>query len=151
MQIQIGQVDADPRVLDKSGMMTNTRTLSVQIDKNCNIKKPVFLLDVVPYDVHANYCYVQEWNAYYFLGEPVIMDGRRCTVTGTLDPMTTYADKIKDLNAYLIRTQNSDKSNKYIQDPRRPEQENRKCRSYADTVHGQLCTGYMLHSDSGGR
>ena len=130
MQIQIGTVDADPRTLDKSALMRNVRTLQVQIDKNCNVKKPVFLLDIDGYNTAANYCYVQSWNAYYFLSEPVVMDGVRCTVTGTLDPLTTYADKIKNLTGYLVRTEDTARSNKFVHDPHMPTQENRKCRSY---------------------
>lgn len=130
MQITIGTVNADPRVLDKSGMMTNSRPVTVQIWKTCDVKKPTFLLDVRAEDVHANYCYVAAWNAYYYLSEPVIMDGNRCTVTGVLDPLTTYAGVIKDLTGYLIRTEDSAKQNKYINDRKHPVQENRKCRTY---------------------
>lgn len=130
MQIMIGTVNADPRTLDKSGMMTNTRPIDVQIWKNCDIKKPTFLLDVRAENVHANYCYVQEWNAYYFLSEPVVMDGVRCTVTGTLDYLTTYAGGIKNLTGYLIRTADNTHVNKYLPDPHLPKQKNRMCRTY---------------------
>lgn len=130
MEIKIGTVDTDPRTLDKSAAMENVRTLDVQIDRNCNVKKPVFLLDILPYNVHANYCHVPDWNCYYFLSEPVVMDGRRCTVTGTLDPLTTYADDIKNLTGYLIRTADKSHGNKYVLDKNLPEQENRKCRTY---------------------
>ena len=130
MQIQIGTVDADPRTLDKSGLMRNLRTLQVQIDKNCNIKKPVFLLDIDGYNTAANYCYVQSWNAYYFLSEPVVMDGVRCTVTGTLDPLTTYADKIKNLTGYLVRTETDAHKNRFINDAKRQAQTNRHCMTY---------------------
>ena len=130
MLITIGTVNADPRVLDKSGMMTNTRDVDVQIWKTCDVKKPTFLLDVSAADVHANYCFVSDWNAYYYLSEPVIMDGNRCTVTGTLDPLTTYAGGIKDLTGYLIRTEDSTKQNNLLNDRKHPAQENRKCRTY---------------------
>lgn len=130
MQITIGTVNADPRTLDKSGMMSNTRTIDVQIWKNCDIKKPTFLLDVRAENVHANYCRVPAWDAYYFLSEPVVMDGHRCTVTGTLDPLTTYASDIKNLTGYLIRTQDASHQNPLLHDSKHPKQANRKCRTY---------------------
>lgn len=130
MQITIGTVSVDPRTLDKSGLMRNVRTLQVQIDNNCNIKKPVFLLDVTGINTTANYCYVQSWNAYYFLSEPIVMDGVRCTVTGTLDPLTTYADSIKNLTGYLVRTETDAHKNRFINDAKRQAQTNRHCITY---------------------
>ena len=129
MQITIGTVNTDPRVLDKSGMISNSRPISVQIWKTCDVKKPTFLLDVRPEDVHANYCYIADWNAYYYLSEPVIMDGNRCTVTGVLDPLTTYATEIKQLYGYLVRTADDAKRNKFLQN-NYPAQSNRQCVTY---------------------
>lgn len=129
MDIKIGFVDADPRVLDKSTMMTGTRDVPVQIWKDCDVKRPTFLLDITAANVHANYCYVADWGAYYFLSEPVIMDGNRCTVTGTLDPLTTYAGGIKDLYGYLIRTADSARVNKLLRDDKQPKQANRHLRT----------------------
>lgn len=130
MNITIGRVNVDPRTLDKSVHMTDTRGISVQIDANCSIKNPRFLLDVNAYDVHANYCYVQAWGAYYYLAEPTVIDGHRCTVNGTLDPLTTYAEGIKNLTGYLIRTADDTHKNRFVNDPNQPKQENRKCRTY---------------------
>lgn len=130
MQIQIGTMSADPRTLDKRSLFTVTKTLQCQIDHNCSVKNPVFLLDVTNADFSGNYCYVQAWGAYYFLSEPVVMDGRRCTVTGTLDYLTTYADGIKQLTGYLIRTADNTHANKYLHDARLPKQKNRLCRTY---------------------
>ena len=126
MNITIGTVNADPRTLDKSGMMQNTRTISVQIWKDCDIKKPTFLLDVGAENIHANYCHVQAWGAYYYLSEPVIMNGRQCTVTGQLDYLTTYAGAIRDLTGYLVRTADSGKQNRFIRDNKKPVQANRQ-------------------------
>ena len=126
MDITIGTVNADPRTLDKSGIMQDTRTVSVQIWKDCDIKKPTFLLDAGAEDIHANYCYVQAWGAYYYLSEPVIMNGRQCTVTGQLDYLTTYADGIKNLSGYLVRTADTGKRNVFLRDTRKPAQANRQ-------------------------
>ena len=129
MDIKLGHTDADPRVLDKSGF--SGTTVSVQISDNCDIKRPVFLLDVANATPGNNYAYVPHWHAYYFLSEPVIMDGVRATVTGYLDYLTTYADDIRLLSGYLVRTADSDKQNKFVRDNKKPVQANRQCKTYA--------------------
>lgn len=132
MQIQIGHVACDPRLLDKSGLFlgSSPRPVNAQIWKNCSIKSPDFLLDISPYEIHANYAYVPEWQAYYFLSEPVVMDGIRCSVSGTLDPLTTYAAPIRALSGYLIRTADGDHANVLIRDNRYPAQSNRQMQIY---------------------
>ena len=132
MQIQIGHVACDPRLLDKSILFSQSgyRTVNAQIWKNCSIKSPDFLLDISPYEISANYAYVPEWHTYYFLSEPVVMDGIRCTVSGTLDPLTTYAGQIRDLSGYLIRTADGDHANELIRDNRYPAQANRQLQVY---------------------
>jgi hypothetical protein len=110
--------------------MTDTRTVSVQLHDTTDIKKPTFLLDVSAISPNANYCKCVLWNTFYFLGEPVIMDGVRCTVTGTLDPLTTYAEKIRDLSGYLVRTETDAHKNRFINDAKRQAQTNRHCITY---------------------
>ena len=131
MQIQIGYVNVDPRTLDKRSVFTasNPVPYNIQIHNDCNIKKPVFLLSVSGLPLSGNYCFVPAWNAYYFLSEPVILDGERATVTGVLDYLTTYADGIKALHAYLIRTADDDNKNKYLPDNKRPAQVNEICQT----------------------
>ena len=128
MTIQIGHVSVDPRVLDKRSNFATSETLTIEIHDNCDIKKPVFLLDVSHVSAGYNYAYVPSWGIYYFLSEPVIMDGVRATVTGSIDYLTTYADGIKNLHGYLARTQDAEKSNKFIRDTK-PVQQNRRCKT----------------------
>ena len=133
MQLQIGHVDCDPRTLDKRSNFAGHSILTlsdVEIHKPCDIKKPVFLLDVSHVSTGYNYAYVPAWNAYYFLSEPVIMDGVRATVTGELDYLTTYADGIKSLSGYLVRTADSNKSNRFIRDNQKQTQSNARERIY---------------------
>lgn len=131
MHLVLGHVDSDPRTLDKRSEFTAGTTLNVPVDiyKPCDIHKPKFLLSTDKISGWYNYAYVQEWNAYYFLSEPIVIDGNRCTITGDLDYLTTYADTIKTLNGYLIRTADNRHNNKYLPD-RKPAQENRMCVTY---------------------
>lgn len=132
MIIKIGHVDVDPRTLDKRSNFGShsQQELDVQISQPCNIKKPTFLLDVSRVSPGYNYAYVPLWDIYYFLSEPTIIDGVRANVTGEIDYLTTYADGIKNLTGYLIRTADDNHKNRFVNDPNRPKQENRKCRTY---------------------
>lgn len=130
MQLQIGHVSVDPRVLDKRSAFTASETLNVQISQPCNIKKPTFLLDVSHVSPGYNYAYAPAWGVYYFLGEPTILDGVRANVTGEMDYLTTYADGIKSLYGYLIRTADDTKRNKFIRDNAKQAQANRQQRTY---------------------
>lgn len=132
MIIKIGHVDVDPRTLDKrSNFGSHSQLeLDVQISQPCNIKKPTFLLDVSHVSPGYNYAYVPSWDVYYFLSEPTIIDGVRANVSGEMDYLTTYADGIKSLHGYLVRTADDSHKNRFVNDPNRPKQENRKCRTY---------------------
>ena len=133
MQLQIGHVDCDPRTLDKRSNFSghNVLTLNdVEISQPCNVKNPKFLLDITHVSPGYNYAYVPAWGAYYFLAEPTVIDGVRATVSGTLDPLTTYADSILALHAYLIRTGTAADRNQYLNDGNRPMQENTHVHTY---------------------
>lgn len=130
MNIIVGTCNADPRTLDKRPAFTNQLPISVQIDRTCSLQNPSFLLDIAGKDLHANYCYVPSWNAYYFLGQPTIMDGTRMSVSGSIDYLTTYADSIKTLPGYLIRTGDDAHKNKYLHDASRPVQSNVRVQTY---------------------
>lgn len=131
MQIKVGTINCDTRLLDKRTLFnsSNPTTINVQIFNDCEIKNPKFLLDHSAIPAGANYAYVQSWGLYYFLHEPDIIDGARCVVAGIVDPLTSYADDIKLLSAYLTRTEDSAHNNKYVNDNLKPVQNNGFCRT----------------------
>lgn len=130
MQIQMGHVYVDPRTLDKRPYFTDTHDVDIQIFESCDVKKPVFLLSQwTDWETSCNYMYIPAWGTYYFLGDPDILDGHRCRFSGVLDELTTYADGIKDLTAYLTRTADTAHENKLLPDKNRPVQANRKMRT----------------------
>lgn len=134
MIVQIGHVDCDPRTLDKTSNFNSHTVITlddVEIAQPCNIKKPKFLLDVSHISPGYNYAHVPLWNIYYFLSEPTVIDGVRANVEGEMDYLTTYADKIKNLHGYLMRSADNTQRNKYIRDTKRPVQSNRNLKTYA--------------------
>lgn len=130
MQILLGNVSADPRTLDKRAEFGDGTPYNIQTFENCNIKKPIFTLSISIGLTSYNYMYIPTWNAYYFLSEPDVIDGVRCRYFAEMDVLTTFADTIKTLPAFLTRTADAEKQNKYIRDTKRPVQSNRQLETY---------------------
>lgn len=115
MQMQIATITADNLVLDKRPFFTsaNPVTVPVQLFTPCDTNSPVFILSNT-YATNYNYAYVPLWDKYFYMGEPTIIDGNRCSIPCMCDVLTTYADYIKNLNVRVVRYQT--KRQPYIPD-----------------------------------
>ena len=92
----------DPRVLDKDvGNMVYSCEANVL--GNCSIKNPSLVLKYDSRLLNVNYFKIEEWNRFYFMGEPVLSPGGRCLVTGSEDVLYSNKDAILNLNAYCVR------------------------------------------------
>lgn len=130
MQIQIAVITADNKKLDKRPEFNaaNPVTVNMQLFTPCDIDSPTFILSNT-YVGNYNYAYVPKWDKYYFLGEPTIIDGNRCTISGKCDVLTTYADAIKELEVCVSRYEQQ--KNKYVMDGRMPKQ----ARTYVENYY----------------
>lgn len=132
MQVGFAKITCDPLKLDKTADYTaaSPTTKTVQISNPVNVETPHFILEI-PFggDFDFNYCYVQKWGRYYFLGEPTYLDGNRLTVSGVCDVLTSYADDIKALSINVHRS--STGTNSRIADNMQPSQANRQCETIA--------------------
>lgn len=115
MQMQIAVISEDNKKLDKRPMfnLAEPITINMQLYTPCDIDNPTFILSN-EYATNYNYAYVPKWDKYYFLGEPTIIDGNRCTIPGKCDVLTTYADSIGELTVNIIRQETN--KNPYIMD-----------------------------------
>lgn len=128
MQVGFAKITCDPLKLDKTGDYTAaTPTIkTVQISNPANVETPHFILDIpAGGDFDFNYCYIEKWGRYYFLGEPTYLDGNRLTISGVCDVLTSYADEIKKLSINLTR--GTANFNSKLADNMRPAQANRQC------------------------
>lgn len=127
MQVGFATINCDPLKLDKSGDYTAAvpSVKTVQISNPANVETPHFILDIPAGGTFDyNYCYVQKWGRYYFLGEPTYLDGNRLTVAGVCDVLTTYADDIRNLDIIVNRTESVE--NAKIPDALQASQANRQ-------------------------
>lgn len=130
MQVQFAVIDSDPLKLDKRGdfLAASPTIKTVQVASPINTENPHFLLDIPAGFFDYNYAYVPAWNKYYFLSEPVFIDGNRLTISCVCDVLTTNADGIKALSINLHRSTTA--GNSYLSDNMRPTQSNRQCESH---------------------
>lgn len=63
---------------------------------------------------NANYCYVPDFNRYYFIEDVTIESNKIFTITCKVDVLMTYADDIKKLDVIVAR--NEKKWNLYLDD-----------------------------------
>lgn len=115
MQMSIATITEDNLKLDKRQAFENASpvTVNMQLFTPCDIDSPIFILSV-SYATNYNYAYVPVWDKYYYLGEPTVIDGERCSIPAKCDVLTTYADYIKNLNVRVVRYQS--KKQPYIPD-----------------------------------
>lgn len=126
MKIILCNIPANPRKLDKrADFETAAHTeLNCEIHQNCSVQSPVFLLPP-DYATGYNYAYVQKWNRYYFISKGSIFNGKQAHVPGVCDVLTSFADEIKTLSAFVTRTENN--KNSYLPDGNYHAQANRQC------------------------
>lgn len=127
MQVKFATINTDPLLLDKSGAFVAASPVekTVQISNPANVENPHFILDIPAGGTFEyNYCYIQKWGRYYFLGEPTYLDGNRLTVSGVCDVLTTYADDIRNLDIIVNRTESVE--NTKIPDALQASQANRQ-------------------------
>lgn len=115
MQVYFGTVAADNRKIDKRADFAATQSgaVAVQITDSCNLHNPTFIMGVY-YATHYNYMYVPKWDAYYFLGEPTVINGDMVEVPAIKDVLTSNADEIKALTVHVVRYE--EQRDKMLQD-----------------------------------
>lgn len=96
---------ANPKKLDKSADLVAIGTAKTLHAKHeVDILNPVFAVDYNTTLLPANYCYIAEFNRYYFI--TISTDtAQRINVRGTIDVLNTYANQIKLCPATIIRAE----------------------------------------------
>lgn len=60
-----------------------------------------------PYNIlDANYCYIREFNRYYYITNITIISNKIYSLSMAVDVLMSYKDKILDLDAYVSRNEN---------------------------------------------
>lgn len=102
MTINFYSVEDDPRTVEKT-LASTYSAVGVNLLGSCSVHDPQLILTYDSRLLSSNYFEIVEWKAYYFMGDPVLSPGGRCTIIGHEDVLMTYKDKILTLNAYCSR------------------------------------------------
>ena len=131
MLVVLGKINCDSLTLDKRSNFVEIERKQLQIFEPCNTENPTLLLNpFTAWNTDCNYMYIPDWQSYYFIADYDIIDGKRIKVHGVIDYLTTYADDIKQLSGYLVRTADTAHTNKYLHDSIRQVQSNRYMHIY---------------------
>lgn len=126
MIIKVGTSIADDRVIDKTQFITFHRDIACEVFHECNIMKPVFLLEYDSSIVNDNY--VKAWNRYYYINNITLAPGGRMYLECTEDVLMSNKDDILNLDAYCVKSETHD--SRYIVDEDVPS----KVKSYVHTI-----------------
>lgn len=106
----------NPNKLNKT--LTQLQTFTVSLIHSQNILTPELIFTKSNYNMQANYLYIQEYNAYYFITDRNIDSGNRITLECSIDCLYTNREQILNCDVTVIRNENV-KTN-YFQDDKLP-------------------------------
>lgn len=102
MTIHFYKITDDPRVVEKT-LGSIVYTTNANILSSCSVKDPILVLTYDSRLIDANYMEIGDWHRFYFMGEPVLSPGGRCTISAHEDVLYTNKYEILKLHAYCNR------------------------------------------------
>ena len=93
---------SDKRQLVKN--ITEIKTISATAKGEINIISPTLLLEYFSTDF--NYCYISDFNRYYFVKSITLLTGQRIQIDLSVDVLMTYKEEIKNLTVNVLRYEN---------------------------------------------
>lgn len=131
MTINFYNVNDDNRVVSKTLGNAVHSVNDAQVYAQTSVMNPQFLMDYASYVVNSNYVHVPLWGRYYYVTDVTVIPGGRCVVHCREDVLMSNKDAIRNLDAYVLRTETSEDVNVLMTDNRIPCQANRHCHTLA--------------------
>lgn len=114
MTVKFYNTASDPRVLNK--YLTDETTLNnVQITDVTSVDSPTLKLDLSANSLNRNYCYIQEFGRYYYLGDAQVINGNHLEIDCKCDVLMSFKPAI--LAAEVIAERSSSSYDNYMVDP----------------------------------
>lgn len=95
--------------------LTNDFSLSGALRDATNIINPVILIELNEIG-NYNYCYIPDFNRYYFITDITVIRTGLFALSVTVDVLESFKTDIKNLSVILLNTQNVGSSN-YLPSP----------------------------------
>ena len=87
----------------------------IQLKESCSILEPKILLAVNNFSTTWNYCYIPQWDRYYYIHDATIAPGGVWELTLSCDVLATWHDYIINSTAYVSRSESH--FDKWLEDP----------------------------------
>ena len=105
---------SDKRNLNKN--LTEIKTVSATAKGDINIISPTLIIQ--NFSTDFNYCYISDFDRYYFVKSITLLTGQRVQIDLTVDVLMTYKEEIKNLTVNVLRYENIEPT--YLADSRIP-------------------------------
>lgn len=103
MTVTLFNNSSDKRQLNKN--ITEIKTISAIAKGDINIISPTIIINYFN-NVDFNYCYISNFNRYYFVNSITLLQGQRVQIELKIDVLMTYKDEIKNLTVNVLRYEN---------------------------------------------
>lgn len=93
---------SDKRQLVKN--IAEIKTISATAKGDINIISPTLIIQ--NFSTDFNYCYISDFERYYFVKSITLLTGQRIQIDLTIDVLMTYKEEIKNLTVNVLRYEN---------------------------------------------
>ena len=114
MTVTLYKNTSDKRNLNK--VITEIKSVSATAKGEINIISPTLILEYFSTDF--NYCYISDFDRYYFVKSITLLTGHRVQIDLFVDVLMTYKEEIKNLTVNVLRYENIDPT--FLSDSRIP-------------------------------
>ena len=96
--------NSDNRKLNKS--LSKIKDITFKLVETCNFDNPTFIFERDQQDeiLKSNYFYVDQWERYFYLESPTIIDFNRVLFTGRVDLLMTSKDELLETTQTITRS-----------------------------------------------
>ena len=103
LNVMFASINEPANVIGKT--YTLGEAITCQLKQPCSMEQPTLLLNSTQYiDGTTNYCYIQEYDRFYFCTIDTSPQGY--VVTCTCDPLESFKDEILALDCVIARNEN---------------------------------------------
>ena len=95
---------SDNRAVNKS--LEELFTANCRIHGENSVMNPSLILETNTNSFNANYCYISDFDRYYFVKSITLLTGQRIQIDLSVDVLMTYKEEIKNLTANVLRYEN---------------------------------------------
>lgn len=114
MNVKLFNNKSDKRNLIKN--ITEIKTVTATAKGEINIISPTIIIEY--FSTNFNYCYISDFNRYYFVNSITLMTGHRLKIDLAVDVLMSYKEEIKNLTVNVLRYENTDPT--FLTDSRIP-------------------------------